>query len=169
MLDERQTALADAVVAQRIARRRRRSPARRLRWALHGTLTRLGRCVDAVKHKIPMRAAQQQGLKMERSDFWEARRDHCRETALALRRLARRAYFPSIRRELIDFANRYDQMAKRCEWHWHSETVEQQIERENAMMADRSSGRFVRILDKKIGEGEVARRAASRGQWPPAR
>ena len=38
MLDERQTALADAVVAQRIARRRRRSPARRLRWALHGTL-----------------------------------------------------------------------------------------------------------------------------------
>jgi hypothetical protein len=99
------------------------------------TLTRLGRCVDAVKHKIPMRAAQQQGLKMERSDFWEARRDHCRETALALRRLARRAYFPSIRRELIDFANRYDQMAKRCEWHWHSETIEQQIERENAMMA----------------------------------
>jgi hypothetical protein len=96
------------------------------------------------------------GLKMERSDFWEARRDHCRETALAVRRLARRARFPSIRRELIDLANRYDQMAKRCEWHRHSETIERQIERENAMMAARF-GQICRILDKKIGEGEVAR------------
>jgi hypothetical protein len=36
MLDELQTALADAVVAQRIARRRSRSLARRLCWALRG-------------------------------------------------------------------------------------------------------------------------------------
>jgi hypothetical protein len=47
-------------------------------------------------------------------------------------------------------------MAKRCEWHRHSETIERQIEREDAMMATRF-GQICRILDKKIGEGEVAR------------
>jgi hypothetical protein len=62
-------------------------------------------------------------LKMEVSDFWNARSDHCRETALAVRRLARQTCFPSIRGELIAFANRYDQMAKRCEWHRHSDTT----------------------------------------------
>ena len=35
-------------------------------------------------------------------------------------------------------------------------TIERQIERENSMMAARF-GQICRILDQKIGEGEVAR------------
>lgn len=44
-------------------------------------------------------------------DFFEARSAHYREMALGIRCLARQTRFPSIRRELVDIANRYDRMA----------------------------------------------------------
>ena len=40
-----------------------------------------------------------------------ARRDHYREIAIVVRRLARQSEFPTIRRQLVDIANRYDRMA----------------------------------------------------------
>jgi hypothetical protein len=42
---------------------------------------------------------------------FEARRDHYREIAIVVRLLARQSKFPTIRRQLIDIANRYDRMA----------------------------------------------------------
>jgi hypothetical protein len=43
--------------------------------------------------------------------FFEARRDHYREMACGIRYLARQARLPSIRRELVAIANRYDRLA----------------------------------------------------------
>lgn len=45
------------------------------------------------------------------SDFWEPWRAHYREIAFVVRALARQTRLLSIRRKLVDIANRYDQMA----------------------------------------------------------
>jgi hypothetical protein len=44
-------------------------------------------------------------------NFCQRRRDHYREMALVVRCAARQTHLPSIRRELVDIANRYDRVA----------------------------------------------------------